>query len=49
MLYEFLCKKCGDKFTRFCSKNVQKLKCRCGGTAEKVLSPSAIVFKGLRG
>src|SRR6202789_1035314 len=47
-LYEYLCKKCGDRFEeikKFSDKQPKKCP-ECGGVIEQVISAPAVQFKG---
>jgi putative FmdB family regulatory protein len=47
-LYEYLCKKCGNRFEKiqkFSDKMVKKCP-ECGGVVEQVISAPAVQFKG---
>jgi len=47
-MYEYLCAKCGHRFEKIENHNASvRKKCpKCGGKAERVLTPPAIQFKG---
>jgi putative FmdB family regulatory protein len=47
-LYEYLCQKCGHRFEKIENHTASdRKKCpKCGATAERMLAPPAIQFKG---